>query len=125
MTITLTSRSEATVSTEAGKLYKICIAQANSGVESEQFWIDNHYYEENQQRYPGLTKFSNALIAHTITKTEKARWAIEHAIPYPPRFREDVKHWVRRLDDDETWVIYDIYVNLSEKDFLFWKLKYE
>ena len=103
------------------ELFKVCIAQADSGVESENFWKAHHYYDENQWSWPGITKFGQALINHTIQKTPKAKWAVENAAV--DKITKHNRHWVRRLEDTEEWIIYDIFVNLNEHNFLIWKLK--
>lgn len=100
-------------------LYEVRIAQADSGVESQMFWDNNYYYDEYQFNYPGITKFGKALIDHTLTKTEKAKYGIKHAVG---------KHWVKRKLPIDThvkeWIIYDIFVKLDEQNYVFWKLKY-
>jgi len=94
---------------------KVCIGQADSSLKSEQFGKDNYYYEENQFAYPTITKFGKALIDDALTLTEKSRWGLSHALD---------DYWVRRQEYVEEWIIYDIFVNLSDKDYTFWKLKY-
>lgn len=106
------------------KLFKVCIAQADSGVESEIFWQNNNYYEENQHQWPGITKFGRALIDHTLQKTDKAIWAMQNAEPNDIT-SSPFKHWVKRIEVEGHWVVYDIYVNLDEKNFIYWKLKHE
>ncbi len=99
---------------------KVCIAQADSGVESENYHSENGYYSEPQDLYRGITDFGHALINHTLTKTDKAKWAIENAEVNP---HSKQRYWVRRLENTEHWIIYDIYVNLNDVNFLIWKLK--
>ena len=103
---------------------QVCIAQADSGMESEHFWKENGYYDENQWRSPGITRFSKAMIDVTIARSKKAKWAIQQAVS-DPRFNFGDTYWVKRLEEVDEWVIYDIYVNLNDTDYTFWKLKYE
>lgn len=119
MTTIRTSRLETMQKIEVGN--KVLITRADSGIKSERWWVENHYYEESQRGYPGITAFGRALINDAIARSNSAKWASENSLN---------GHWVKRIDSDEDdfgnqWVLYDIFVNLSNENYTYWKLKYE
>jgi len=99
-------------------LHKVFIGQAHNRLETEDFHTEHgvSYLNPYWASSPGISEFGRIIINKALNRTEKAQWGLEHAIG---------KHWVRRISEDSKWLIYNIYVNLDSKDYLFWKLKYE
>ena len=95
---------------------KVCIGRADSSIVSSTTHVK---YSVLGTRIwpgsPGIPPFGKAIIDYVIAKTEKGQYGIKHAVG---------KHWVRRVDEDSRFLIYDIFVNLNDKDYLFWKIKY-
>jgi hypothetical protein len=98
-------------------LNKVCIGRADSGTESLAFHknYDMEYGTHWAQNNIGLDEFKKVIIDRALVQTKKIEWAIKHAIG---------EYWVERVNEDGHWLIYDIYVNLSDNNLIYWRLKY-